>query len=207
MKRSEPNIDDVLARILTSTPSEEMETAASRVLRRLQAGDVSLAEQTLPARPYQRPAWKLLVVTASIVALLVSAALAAVFVMRERALIAPAPEGAGALPEVSTTSPKLELPAVPGETSVGETAQAPAPRPQQSAPTAPTTTPRELRFEVASLRAESPQAAAGDEGQPFMDCQGTNGRLRAVGGLAPPLSLWQHFQLSHPTDSRVHVVG
>jgi uncharacterized protein (TIGR03435 family) len=152
------------------------------VLRQLRADKAGIAEQMVPAHSYRkRPAWRL-VLTVSAVALLVSAALAAVFVVtRESSPKAPAPEVVSS--EISTTSQTVELPPVQVETAPGQTKPAPGPSRQQSAPT----TPSDLRFEVATLRPESPQAAAGDEGQQFLDCQGTNGRLRGGAALAPPL--------------------
>jgi uncharacterized protein (TIGR03435 family) len=181
MKRPEANIDDVLGKILHSTPEEEMEAAGSRVLQRLREDNANL--QLLPAQSSGRQTWKLLAVTATIVVLLVSAALATAVLVRTKKEGPPkVPVQQGASSETLPT-PKTESQAARGEPVRDRKSDAAEAKLRQSAPASS----KNLQFEVASLRPESSQTAGGDEGEPFMDCQGTNGRVRGGAALAPPL--------------------
>jgi len=172
MKPPNNNMDSALRKILQSTPHEEMEAAADRVMKQLDSDSVH-HEEIVAEDTVRRPARRILV-TASIVILLVSAALAATFLVR------PAKESSPPIPETQTA-----LPALPSQESspIVQAATQEA-RIQRTVP--PPARPKTLQFEAAAIRPD-PIENAGDEGALYMDCRGNNGRIRNDAAFAPPL--------------------
>ena len=67
MKRHDENIEDVLGKVLHSTPQQEMEAAGTRVLHRLRSESDHAVERRAPERAPAPHAWRLLVAAAGVV--------------------------------------------------------------------------------------------------------------------------------------------
>jgi uncharacterized protein (TIGR03435 family) len=173
MKPPDNNMDSALRKILQSTPQDQMEAAAARVLKQLRSDSVDRPEQLMGENKATRAAWRVLVVTAILTVLLVSAALAATLLFR------PAKEISTAAPETQTAPPALSAQvSSPPVQAVKQEA-----RLQRTVP--PPAKPKTLQFEAAAIRPDPIQNT--DEGELYMDCRGTNGRVRNDAAFAPPL--------------------
>jgi uncharacterized protein (TIGR03435 family) len=173
MKLPNNDMDSALRKILQSTPHEEMEAAAARVMKQLDSDSVH-HEQIVAEDTPRRPARRILLVTASLVILLVSAALAATFLVRPaKESSPPVPETQKALPALRSQESSPLVPAATQEARIQRTVAPPA-------------KPKALEFEAAAIRPD-PIENTGDEGALYMDCRGSNGRVRDDAAFAPPL--------------------